>query len=448
MTPQEYRKAADLFEQLRELPESEITAALDAACAGYSDFRAQVLLLLEGDRRASAHSFLGQSALQDAARLAAKSAAGTLAPGARLGPYTITGHIGAGGMGEVYRARDSRLDRDVAIKVLPSLFARDAEYLARFAREAQVLALLNHPNIAVIHGVEEERALVMELVEGPNLADRISRGPIPWDDAAEIACQVAAALEAAHEKGVVHRDLKPANIKITPEGRVKVLDFGLAKPGVNDPVSSDPSSPAAIFEGARFDGSGAGMLLGTAAYMSPEQAKGRVVDRRTDIWAFGVVLYEMLTGRNPFRCESVAETLAAVLKAEIDLEKIPAIARSIVERCLRKDLRRRWQSIGDVRIAIEEALAAGEPAAAPPVRKDAPADLGRSRAGRDCGHNNFRGLFDASGEPVAAADAVHSQLPRQRIVSAASAPARFAQWRVNCCPRHGPFRWRKPRIRV
>jgi serine/threonine protein kinase len=300
MTPEEYRKAADLFEQLREHPEAEIPAALDAACAGNPDLRVQVLLLLEGDRRASTRSFLGHSALQDAARFAAKSAAGPLAPGTRLGPYTITGRIGAGGMGEVYRARDSRLDRDVAIKVLPSLLDRDAEYLARFAREAQVLALLNHPNIAMIHGVEEERALVMELVEGPNLAERISRGAISWDEAAEIACQVAAALEAAHEKGVVHRDLKPANIKVTPEGRVKVLDFGLAKPGVNDPVSSDPSSPTAIFEGARFDGSGAGMLLGTAAYMSPEQAKGRVGSLQIP----GAISRDRRSGRSQVRARS------------------------------------------------------------------------------------------------------------------------------------------------
>src|SRR5499426_1384319 len=221
----------------------------------------------------------------------------SLTPGTRLGPYEITATLGAGGMGEVYRARDTRLKRDVALKILPESFATDPERLARFQREAEVLASLNHPNIAAIHGLEESngtRALVMELVEGETLADRISRGPIPIDEALPIATQIAEALEAAHEQGIIHRDLKPANIKRRPDATVKVLDFGLAK--ALDPVgvaSANVSQSPTITSPAM---SQVGMILGTAAYMSPEQAKGRPADKRSDVWAFGCVLYEMLTG--------------------------------------------------------------------------------------------------------------------------------------------------------
>src|SRR5918993_2548577 len=230
--------------------------------------------------------------------------------GQQLGSYEITSFIGKGGMGEVYRARDTRLKRDVAIKILPESFATDADRLARFQREAELLASLNHPNIAAIYGLEEThgtRALVMELVDGPTLADRIAQRPIPIDEALPIAKQIAEALEAAHEQGIIHRDLKPANIKVRPDGTVKVLDFGLAK--ALEPTSAhsvDATASPTITSPAMM--TGIGMLLGTAAYMSPEQAKGRVANRRSDVWAFGCVLYEMLTAQPAFSGENVSET--------------------------------------------------------------------------------------------------------------------------------------------
>jgi len=358
MSPQDYQRASDLFNDLHEVSDGELDGALDAACGGNATLRSEVVRLLHADRGAT--GFLEQGAMRDASLLLRAGGAGTGVP-ATIAHYRIVSKLGEGGMGEVWRARDSRLERDVAIKILPPSLATDPDRMARFAREAQVLASLSHPNIAVIYGVEDG-ALVMELVDGPTLGARIAAGPIPWEEAAEIAGQIAAALEAAHDKGVVHRDLKPANVKLTPDGRVKVLDFGLARAQANDPPAGEPSSPTMVAHGSM-----AGMILGTAAYMSPEQARGKVVDRRADIWAFGVVLLEMLTGRNPFQCETIPETLAAVLKTEPDLAGVPAVARPIVERCLRRDPRRRWQSIGDARIAIEEALAG--PADVPPERK-------------------------------------------------------------------------------
>ena len=281
-----------------------------------------------------------------------------LITGARLGPYEITGTLGAGGMGEVYRARDRKLNRDVALKILPDAFAADPERLARFQREAQVLASLNHPHIGAIYGFEdsgETLALVLELVEGETLADRIARGPLPVDETVPIARQIADALEAAHEQGIIHRDLKPANIKITPDGVVKVLDFGLAKlnspnpPNVSIAANGRSLSPT-ITTPAMM--TGVGMLLGTAAYMSPEQAKGREADKRSDIWAFGCVLYEMLTGHGPFAGDDVSDTLANVLKREPDLGVLPAALpsgiRTLVQRCLVKDRRQR---IGDIAVA-------------------------------------------------------------------------------------------------
>ena len=281
-----------------------------------------------------------------------------LEPGTTLGPYSVTAKIGEGGMGEVYRARDTTLDRDVAIKVLPDAFASDPDRLARFEREAKVLASLNHPNIGAIHGLEESdgdtRALVLELVEGPTLADRIKQGPIPLDEALPIAKQIADALEAAHEAGVIHRDLKPANVKVKSDGTVKVLDFGLAK--AFQPDASDPSlsqSPTISLTAAATQ---MGMVIGTAAYMSPEQASGKVVDKRADVWAFGVVLYEMLTGRKPFAGDDVSKTLAHVIATDPDWSPLPKdlapVLGSFLRGCLEKDPRQRVQAIGDVRLAL------------------------------------------------------------------------------------------------
>jgi eukaryotic-like serine/threonine-protein kinase len=295
--------------------------------------------------------------------------------GTHLGPYEILGAIGAGGMGEVYRARDAKLGRDVALKVLPEAFARDAERMARFQREAKVLASLNHPNIASIYGLEDSgstHALVMELVEGPTLADRIKSGPIPISEALPIAKQMCDALEYAHEHGIVHRDLKPANVKVTNDDAVKVLDFGLAKALEGDASSIDISTSPTISRMATQ----AGVLLGTAAYMSPEQAKGKAVDRRADIWAFGCVLYEMLTGQMAFRGESVTDTLAAVIKEEPDWSGLPAgtpiRVRVLLQRCLQKDSKQRLRDIGDARIALDEVLS-GAPEPTPAAATPAPA---------------------------------------------------------------------------
>ncbi|MFY9689382.1 MAG: protein kinase [Candidatus Acidiferrales bacterium] len=294
-----------------------------------------------------------------------------LASGSRVGHYEIDAPIGVGGMGEVYRANDSKLGRRVALKVLPEAFAGDAERLARFQREAKVLASLNHPNIAAIYGIEDSgttHALVMELVEGPTLADRIQQGPIPMGEALAIAKQICDALEYAHERGVVHRDLKPANVKVTSDDAVKVLDFGLAKALEGDASSIDIMNSPTITRMATQ----AGVLLGTAAYMSPEQAKGRPVDRRADIWAFGCVLYEMLTGKMVFSGETVTDTLAAVIRAEPNWSQLPAAAplrvRVLLQRCLQKDPKQRLRDIGDARISIDEVLSgAVDPAAAPAI---------------------------------------------------------------------------------
>jgi hypothetical protein len=295
-------------------------------------------------------------------------------PGIHVGPYEVLSAIGAGGMGEVYRARDPKLGRDVAIKVLPEAFARDAERMARFQREAKVLASLSHPNIATIYGLEDSdstRALVMELVEGPTLADRIKAGPIPVDDAIRIARQIADALEYAHERGIIHRDPKPANVKVTNDDAVKVLDFGLAKALEADPSSIDISTSPTISRMATMQG----VLLGTAAYMSPEQAKAKTVDRRADIWAFGCVLYEMLTGKMAFSGDAVTDTLAAVIRAEPDWSQLPAATpmrlRVLLQRCLQKDAKQRLRDIGDARISIDEVLS-GAPEAASGFPADMP----------------------------------------------------------------------------
>jgi Tol biopolymer transport system component len=284
-----------------------------------------------------------------------------LTAGTKLGPYEITGAIGAGGMGEVYQAHDTNLGRQVAVKVLPEAFQHDPSRMSRFQREAKMLAALNHANIATIYGLEQSGGtsyLVMELVSGETLADRVKDGPVPVEEALKIAVQIAEALEAAHEKSIIHRDLKPANVKVTPEGKVKVLDFGLAKAFAGDAGIDDPSNSPTLSAAATMQGT----ILGTAAYMSPEQARGKACDKRTDIWAFGCVLYELLTGKQAFHGETTTEILAAVLRGEPDWlalpETTPLSIRALLRRCLQKDMSKRARDAGDARIEIEEALAA------------------------------------------------------------------------------------------
>ncbi len=310
----------------------------------------------------------------------------TLTPGARLGPYEIVAAVGAGGMGEVFRARDISLNRDVAIKVLPSVMAGDADRLARFRREAQVLASLNHPSIAHVYGFEgatlpdgsTAHFLAMEMVEGEDVAERLKRGAIPIDEAIAVARQIAEGLEEAHEHGIIHRDLKPANVKLTVDGRAKILDFGLAKAleGDSGPAGSSPElshSPTVSRHMTE-----AGMIMGTAAYMSPEQARGKPVDKRADIWSFGVVLFEMLSGERVFAGDTVSDVLAAVLRQEIDWTRLPGSTpprlRELLRRCLEKEAKQRLQAIGEARIALAQAAdpggaSAAIPAAAPPTSK-------------------------------------------------------------------------------
>ena len=302
----------------------------------------------------------------------------SLTAGTRIGPYEITDQIGVGGMGEVYRARDTQLDRDVAIKILPDSFAQDSNRLARFEREAKTLASLNHPNIGAIYGLEESdrsKALVLELVNGPTLADRIAEGPLAFAEARSIATQIAEALEAAHEQGIIHRDLKPANIKLRADGTVKVLDFGLAKAlEPADPMSSRLAQSPTITSPAVI--TGAGVLLGTAAYMSPEQARGKPADRRADVWAFGCVLYEMLTGTRPFRGDDVSETLARVIEREPDWTalpgNVPPVLTQFLRRSLEKNPKQRIHHVADMRLALEgvfdSASATISPGVVPRVR--------------------------------------------------------------------------------
>jgi Tol biopolymer transport system component/predicted Ser/Thr protein kinase len=289
----------------------------------------------------------------------------------RIGGYPIERELGRGGMGIVYLGRDTRLDRPVAIKVLPEAFAHDSERLARFEREARVLASLTHPNVAGIYGVEESsghRFLVLEYVEGDTLAERIVRGPLPVDETIDVGRQIAAALEAAHEAGVVHRDLKPGNVKLTPAGEVKVLDFGLARGGASS-AASDPSLSASPTMTTAM--TSAGVILGTAAYMSPEQARGRAVDRRTDIWSFGCVLFECLTGRQAFSGETVSDVIAVILQGEPDWKalptKTPPALRELVERCLTKDPKKRLRDIGEARVLLEGGPASLVPATSLPA---------------------------------------------------------------------------------
>src|SRR6266545_2032373 len=302
----------------------------------------------------------------------------TISAGSHLGSYKILSPLGAGGMGAVWRARDTRLARDVAIKVLPAEFADQAERLTRFEREARLLAALNHPNVAAIYGLEVFEGaphLVLECVEGETLAERLAAGALPASEALSICRQIALALEAAHEAGVIHRDLKPSNVKIRPDGSVKVLDFGLAKFVESEPDSRDLSQSPTMTTG----GTRTGMILGTAAYMSPEQARGRPLDKRTDIFSFGCVIYECLTGRQAFRGESVSDTLAAILKSDPDWSELPpetpGKVRDLLRRCLEKTRERRLHDIADARLEIEEALSA-------PAQPEAPHEIPTAKRGR------------------------------------------------------------------
>ena len=347
--------------------EDERKAFLTEACAGDDALRREVESLLANESQAA--GFLPKPALGVAATMADGDLTSSLV-GRQIGSYQILSLLGAGGMGEVYRARDAKLGRDVALKILPASLADDPDRLARFSREARLLAALNHPHIATIHGFEHVdglHVLVMELVEGPSLADRLTvarrTGPgLPVGEALKMAGEIAEALEAAHEKGIIHRDLKPANITLTRDGQVKVLDFGLAKLGV-DTVSDVGEAGGSLSElpTMTIGGTSAGAVLGTPAYMSPEQARGQAVDKRTDIWAFGCVLYEMLAGRPTFASDTLADTFAAVLDRVPDWAALPAATPAsvtqLLHRCLEKDPSRRHRDIGDARIQLEEALA-------------------------------------------------------------------------------------------
>ena len=352
MTPDRWKQISQIYEDARTRRASEREAYLKEACAGDASLQLEVQALL--DQPTSPQGLEGLTPSMVAQALGPVDE-GVNFTGRRFGAYLVHERIAVGGMGEVYRARDTRLGRDVAIKVLPQAFANDPDRLARFEREARVLAALDHPHIGTIHGIEESdgvRALVLGLVGGDTLAERIARGALSISDALEYARQIADALEAAHDKGIIHRDLKPGNIKIAPPGIVKVLDFGLAK--------ADGLSSSAIAASAATNATGGGVVLGTPAYMSPEQARGLVVDKRTDIWAFGCVVYEMLTGRDAFGGLTPSDTLAAILERDADLQALPAAAppgiARLLKRCFEKDPRRRLRDIGEARIEIEDAM--------------------------------------------------------------------------------------------
>jgi eukaryotic-like serine/threonine-protein kinase len=351
--PARWRQIENLYNKALALDARQRSAFLREACGGDEDLQHELERLLEEDPQGS---FLEKPALWEIAHEFAATAEPSWI-GRQIGNYQFVSLVGAGGMGEVYRARDLQLKREVAVKILPEEFSHDPERVSRFQREAQLLASLNHPNIAAIYDLEEadgRRFLILELVEGETLADRIKRGPIPVEEALKIGIQIAEALEAAHEKNVIHRDLKPANIKVTAEGTVKVLDFGLAKlmGPADDGAPSLSNSPTLMT-------SMPGTILGTAAYMSPEQATGKEADRTSDVWAYGCVLYEMLSGHCAFPGDSVGEVLASVLKTEPDWQRLPAdvpeVIKRLLRRCLRKDQKRRLRDIRDARLEIDEA---------------------------------------------------------------------------------------------
>ena len=370
---------------LRTRSPTERSAFLKEACFTDESLREEVESLLKHET--ASERFLERPAAEAWGADAVGSPSGSQMLNRQLGPYRIVAPLGAGGMGEVYRARDSKLGRDVAIKVLPAHFTADPERRARFAREARSLATLNHPHIGAIYGLEEAEgvtALVLELVEGPTLADRLERGPLPVSDALAIARQIADALDAAHEKGIVHRDLKPANIVLqggaaasgpmSGDARAKVLDFGLAKTmavGLEGDLTQRPSGS--------LDGTAEGRILGTPAYMSPEQARGQAVDKRTDIWAFGCVLFEMLIGQRPFDGDTMSDTFVSILERQPDWSALPAgtpaSIRTLIDRCLRKDPKKRLHDIADAFIDIDDR----DPALDSPAGADVSAVVARQR---------------------------------------------------------------------
>ena len=352
MTPERVKQISSVYYAARACGEGERSALLAERCGTDDELRRAVEGLLAQPESAAA--FFSNPPFR-AAMPTMGGVDAVILTGRRLGVFQVYERLGVGGMGEVYRARDTRLGRDVAIKILPSALSADPDRMARFEREARALAALNHPNIAIIHGIEESggiRALVMELVPGATLAERIGRAAVPAAEAIGIAQQIADALEAAHDKGIVHRDLKPANIQIRPDGSVKVLDFGLAK-AMGDAEGVDLTQVPTM----TVDHTRDGLIVGTPAYMSPEQARGLPVDKRTDIWAFGCVLYEMLTGRAAFQRDTVADTLAAVVQSDADWSRLPANihsgVRRLLGRCLERDPKRRLRDIGDARLDLD-----------------------------------------------------------------------------------------------
>jgi eukaryotic-like serine/threonine-protein kinase len=367
MTPEHWQKIKQLYNSALEREASHRHAYLQEACVGDDALRQEVESLLVQASRTE--QFLERPALEEFAKVLAESERQASLVGKRLGSYQIISMVGAGGMGEVYRARDTKLGRDVALKILPRSYANDPERLARFQREARLLASLNHPNIATIHGLERSgdvHYLVMELIPGRTLAERLAKGAIPLDECLKVARQIAEALETAHEKGIIHRDLKPVNVKLTPENLVKVLDFGLAKAFAGEADTDLTQSLLTLSEEGR--------IVGTPSYMSPEQARGQAVDKQTDIWAFGCVFYEMLTGQQAFRGKTLTDTLAAVLERDVDWHALPAETpakvRDLLRRCIQKDVNRRMRDIGDARIEIEEALSGTVEAGTVSVQKN------------------------------------------------------------------------------
>ena len=359
MTTGRWEQVRAIFQDALEHSDEGRAAFLSTACEGDVNIRHEVESLL------AAHVAAGEFLETPAVRLAAdRTVVPAMQPGDRIGGFEIVGVLGSGGMGEVYRARDATLQRDVAIKVLPRAVAADPHRVARFERESRILASLNHPNIAAIHSVAQVgdlRLLILELVEGPTLADRLRTGPLSSSEALDVARELASALEAAHERGVIHRDVKPANVKLISPSGIKLLDFGLAK----EHAPTDIARDAAV-----SDGTIDGVILGTCAYMSPEQARGKPTDRRTDVWAFGCVLFEMLSGTRAFDGDTTSDAIAAVLEHEPDWSHLPAGTatgiRRLLRRCLEKDPHQRLHDIADARIEIEDALADRDQ---PPIRR-------------------------------------------------------------------------------